>query len=141
MPRAITQLLLAWRRGKPDAQEKLYPLVYHELRRLAHRYMRQERSGHTLQTTALVHEAWLKLVAAPGVNWHNRTQFFALSAQLMRRILVDYARRHRAGKRGGTAPHGPWDEALDVARDRSEELVALDDALRALAALDPRKSR
>ncbi|MBI1939887.1 MAG: RNA polymerase subunit sigma-70, partial [Acidobacteria bacterium] len=118
MPRAITQLLLAWRRGKPDAQEKLYPLVYHELRRLAHRYMRQERSGHTLQTTALVHEAWLKLVAAPGVNWQNRTQFFALSAQLMRRILVDYARRHRAGKRGGAAPHGPWDEALDVARDR-----------------------
>ncbi len=141
MSRAITQLLVAWRRGQADAPEKLCPLVYPELRRLAHRYMRQEHSGHTLQTTALVNEAWLRLVAAPEVNWQNRTQFFALSAQLMRRILVDYARRHRARKRGGAAPHGRWNEALALARERRKELVALDDALCALAALDPRKSR
>lgn len=141
MPHPITQLLLAWCRGQSNAQEELYPLVYHELHRLAHRYMRQERPGHTLQTTALINEAWLRLVAAPGVNWQNRAQFFALSAQLMRRILVDYARRHRARKRGGATRCGSWEEALDTARDRSEELLALDDALLALAALDPRKSR
>jgi RNA polymerase sigma factor (TIGR02999 family) len=141
MSHEITQLLLDWRRGEPDAQEKLCPLVYQELRRLAHRYMRQERTGHTLQTTALVHEAWLRLVDAPHVDWQNRAQFFALSAQLMRRILVDYARRRGATKRGGEAVRASWDEALEVARQRSNELLALDDALRALADLDPRKGR
>jgi RNA polymerase sigma factor (TIGR02999 family) len=141
MSRAITQLLLAWRRGEPDAQEKLCPLVYDQLRRLARSYMRQERPGHTLRTTALVHEAWLRLAESPRIDWQNRTQFFALSAQLMRRVLVDYARRHRAQKRGGAAPLVSWDEALELARHRSDQLVALDDALRALAAFDARKAR
>ncbi len=141
MSRAITQLLRAWRRGEPEAQEKLGPLVYDQLHRLARHYMRQERPGHTLRTTALVHEAWMKLAGASRLEWQNRTQFFALSAQLMRRILVDHARHHGAAKRGGAAPLVSWDEALELARDRSEDLVALDDALRALAAFDLRKSR
>jgi RNA polymerase sigma factor (TIGR02999 family) len=141
MSHEITQLLMDWRSGAPDAQAKLCPLVYQELRRLAHRYMRQERGGHTLQTTALVHEAWLRLANTPEINWRNRGQFFALSAQLMRRILVDYARRRRATKRGGEMPHVSWDEALEIARQRSDELLALDDALSALADLDPRKGQ
>jgi RNA polymerase sigma-70 factor, ECF subfamily len=135
----ITQLLQDLNNGDQTALEKLIPLVEQELHRLAHRYLSREQPGHTLQTTALVNEAYLRLVDVK--NWQNRTHFFAVSAQIMRRILVDYARQrpHLAGRR--PAQHVPLDEALTVVRERSHDLVALDDALRRLAAFDQRKSR
>jgi len=137
----ITKLLIAWGEGDEAALEKLTPLVYQELRRLAKRYMRRENTDHTLQATALVNEAYLRLIEQKNVRWQNRAHFFAISAQLMRRILVDMARARRYSKRGGDARRVPLDEALVVSKERGEDLVALDDALQSLAVIDPRKSR
>lgn len=137
----VTDLLLAWSRGEDVALEKLVPLVYRELRRRAHRYMTGERPGHTLQTTALIHETYLRLVDCRRVNWQNRAQFLGLCSRLMRRILVDFARRRRYLKRGGGARRISLDEALAVSAARSEELLAVDEVLKALAAVDYRKSR
>ena len=136
----ISQLLRAWSDGDQLALDELTPLVYAELRRLAHRYMRGERSDHSLQTTALVNEAYLRLVDYKRMQWQDRAHFFAVSAQLMRRILVDHARRHNL-KRGRGVPHVSLDEAVLVSRDPGADLVALDDALNALARIDPRKVR
>lgn len=136
----ITQLLLAWGNGDQAALERLLPLVMPELRRIAKRYMRQERSGHTLQTTALINEAFIKLVDQTRVQWHNRAQFFALAAQCMRRILTDYARKQHRAKRGGQAPHLALTEVPVLSFTQSEELLALDAALNKLAQTDKRKS-
>ena len=140
-PQQVTQLLQAWGRGEEAALEKLVPLVHQELRHLARRYMFGERAGHTLQTTALVNEAYLKLLDCRKVQWQNRAHFFAISAQLMRRILVDSARARGYQKRGGGAPKVTLDEGLIGPKEKGKDLVALDDALVALAAMDPRKSR
>jgi RNA polymerase sigma factor (TIGR02999 family) len=137
----VSALLLAWSQGDQTALEKLTPLVYQELRRLARGYMGHERAGHTLQTTALVHEAYLRLVDSSRVRWQNRAHFFAVSAQLMRRILVDFARARQYQKRGGEAVRVSLAEAFEVAEGQEADLVALDDALHSLAAVDPRKSR
>ena len=137
----VTQLLVAWSNGSQEALEKLIPLVYEELRRLAHHYMRRERPGHTLQTTALVNEVYFRLVDQRHVHLQNRAHFFAISAQLMRRILVDHARSHQYAKRGGGALTVSLDEATVVAQAQGANLIALDDALLELAALDERKSR
>jgi len=134
-------MLMAWSNGDEAALERLIPLVYKELHRLAHRYLGRERIGHTLQTTALVHEAYLRLIDWNNVEWQNRAHFFAISAQLMRRILVDFARSRRFAKRGGGARQVAFDEAMAIAPQRGVDLVALDDALTALNALDPRQSR
>jgi RNA polymerase sigma factor (TIGR02999 family) len=141
LPADPTALLLAWNRGEPDALDALLPLVYEELRRLAGRYMKQEREGHSLQTTALVNEAYLRLIEVKKVRWQNRAHFFAIAARLMRRILVDAARSRMSHKRGGGAPALSLDEALIIPSEPSHDFVALDDALRALAAVDPRKSQ
>jgi len=140
-PKEVTQLLLAWSNGEQAALEKLIPLVYDELHRLAHHYMAGERPGHTLQTTALVNEAYLRLVDSRHMRWQNRAHFFAVSAQLMRRILVDFARSRRNLKRGGGAEQVFLGEALVVSEGRGADFLALDDALSALAALDPRQSQ
>jgi len=141
-PNAVTELLLDWSKGDKAAVDKLMPLVYDELRRLAHYYMGRERSGHTLQTTALVNEAYLRLIDQTRVQWQNRAHFFGIASQLMRRILVDYARSRRYAKRGGGARHVPLEEAAPVvSSSRAAEVVALDDALTALAEVDERKSR
>jgi RNA polymerase sigma factor (TIGR02999 family) len=137
----ITGLLLAWGQGNAAALERLMPLVYDELHRLAHQYMNRERAGHTLQTTGLVNEAYLRLVDMNRVQWQNRAHFFAISAKLMRRILVDFARSRNYLKRGGKAPHVSLDETLLVSTQKGTDLVALDDALNALSQLDPRKSK
>ena len=140
-PQEVTGLLLAWSEGEQTAFEKLVPLVYAELRRVAHRYMGRERPGHSLQTTALVNEAYLRLIDARRVRWQNRAHFFAVSAQLMRRILVDFARSRQYLKRGGAAQKVSFDEGLVVSKEQGQDLVALDDALKALAAIDGRKSQ
>ncbi len=137
----VTQLLRAWSNGEQEALDRLIPLVYNELHRLAHRYMGRERSAHTLQSTALVHEAYERLINLKDVNWKNRAHFFAVSAQVMRRILVDYARSRRYSKRGGEWRQVPLNEAVAVFRDHRTDIVALDDALQALAGIDPRKNR
>ena len=137
----VTLLLQDWRQGDQGALERLMPLVYEELRRLAHRYMTRERAGHTLQTTALVNEAYLRLVDASQVPFQNRTHFFAISANLMRRILVDFARKRGYKKRGGDARRVEFDEAFFPSRGRASDLIALDDALNTLAQLDPRKAK
>ena len=137
----ITQLLLAWGSGEEEAFDKLAPMVYAELHSLARRYMAGERSGHTLQTTALVNEAYLRLVDTSRVQWQNRAHFFAVSAQLMRRILVDFARSRHYAKRGGAAQRLSLDEAPPIAVERGADLIALDDALTALSAFDPRKAK
>ena len=137
----VTQLLKAWSNGEQESLEQLMPLVYSELHRLAHRYMGRERRGHTLQATALVHEAYERLINLKEVSWQNRAHFFGVSAQLMRRILVDYARSRRYTKRGGEWRQVSLNEAVAVFRDRQTDIVALDDALRDLADLDPRKAR
>ena len=137
----VTRLLRAWGQGEDAALEELLPLVHQELRRLARRYMFGERPGHTLQTTALVNEAYLRLVNSRQVNWQNRAHFFAISAQLMRRILVDYARARGSQKRGGGVPKVTLDEELMAPREKGHDLVALDDALKALAHIDPRKCK
>ena len=140
-PHEVTRLLLAWGNGDATALEQLTPLVHEELRRLARRYMRQENPGHTLQTTALVNEAYLRLVDAGNVHWQNRAHFYAISARLMRRILVAYARRRRFLKRGGAMRRVSLDEALEVSPERDADLVALDDALTSLAAMDSRQGQ
>lgn len=141
-PSEVTRLLIAWRDGDRAALDRLVPVVYGELRRLAHRQMRGERAGHTLQTTALVNEAYLRLVGGSDrVRWQNRVHFFAISAQLMRRILVDAARARGSLKRGGKAVHLSLEDAPAVTQQPHADLVALDDALTALAAFDARKSQ
>jgi len=136
----VTQLLRAWSDGNQEALQRLIPLVYEELHRLARHYMGRERAGHILQTTALVNEAYLRLVDADQVSWQNRAHFFGISAQLMRRILVDSARSRQRQKRGAGVDAILLDEGLAVSDDRLD-LAALDDALTALAEIDPRKSR
>lgn len=137
----ITRLLAEWSAGDRQALEKLTPLVYDELRRLAGRYLRRERVEHTLQSTALVHEAYMKLVGQNNVRWQNRAHFFGIAAQMIRRILVDYARGRRAEKRGSGAAALSLDEAIAMPGGRDLDLVALDDALEGLAQIDPRQSR
>jgi RNA polymerase sigma factor (TIGR02999 family) len=134
-------LLAEIKRGDKDALGKLMPLVYDELRRLAGHYMQAERAGHTLQPTAVVHEAYMRLVGQDWSEWQNRAQFIGVAARQMRRILVDYARSRRYNKRGGEWRQIPFNEAVAVFRDRQTDIVALDDALRALADIDPRKSQ
>ena len=141
MSQEITQLLLAWNQGDEQALNRLMPLVHGELHRLAHRYMAGERPGHPLQTTALVHEAYLRLIDSSRVRWQNRAHFFAVSAQLMRRILVDVARARAQLKRGGDAIQVSLDEAMEIPREPGADLIALDDALTMLAAFDERKSK
>ena len=140
-PKEITRLLVAWSDGDESALAQLTPLVYEELHRLAHRYMSGERPGHTLQTTALVNEAYVRLIDWKNVRWQNRAHFFAASAQLMRRILVDFARLHNYQKRGGGVRAETLDEAALVAKDKGADMVALDEALNSLAELDARQSR
>ena len=140
-PHEITQLLAEWSEGNQAALDKLYPLVYNELRRLAHGYLRRERKGHTLQTTALINEAYLRLVDQKQVHWANRSHFFAISAQIMPRILIDHARRYDYAKRGGGAQRISLDEAAVVAKERARELLMLDEALNGLAKIDPRRGR
>ena len=137
----VTLLLKAWKGGDSQALEKLTPLVYRQLHQIARRYMGGERSGHTLQTTALVNEAYLRLVDCTQVNWQDRAHFFAVSANLMRRILIDFARSRGYLKRGAAVPHIPLVEAPSVSDEADVNLVALDDALKALAAVDERKSK
>ena len=140
-PAEITRLLIDWRGGDPAALEQLIPLVHEELRRLARRHMAHERVGHTLQATALVNEAFVRLIDVRQVKWQDRAHFFAMSSRLMRRILVDFARSKGYQKRGGGAQKVSFDEALLVAREPGQDLVALDDALTALAAFDGRKAQ
>jgi len=139
-PQEVTQLLAAWSDGDRSALEKLLPLVADELHRLAHRYMNREREGHTLQTTALVNEAYLKLIDQRNVHWQNRAHFFGIAAQIMRRILIDHARKHLGAQRGGGKIIS-LDEVAVVSDERASELVALDDALTSLAKVDERKGR
>jgi RNA polymerase sigma-70 factor, ECF subfamily len=136
----VSFLLQAWRGGDESAFEKLMPIVYDELHRLAHRYMARERVGHTLQTTALVNEAYLRLIGANRVGWQDRAHFFAIAANLMRRILVDFARSHGYQKRGGGTVKVSLDEALAVCSEPDENLVRLDTALSALSEIDSRKA-
>jgi len=137
----ITQMLVAWSNGRQEVLEELMPLVYDELRRLAAHYLRHERPDHTLQPTALVHEAYLRLVDQTQVRWQNRAHFFGIAANLMRQILVNHALSHRASKRGGTAIKLTLDEAAGLSKQRDVDLVALDEALTRLAALDSQPSR
>ncbi len=140
-PHEVTQLLIDWSNGSQDAVEHLFPLVYEELRRLAHRYMRRERPGHTLQTTAVVHEAYLRLIDQNHVQWQNRAHFFAIAAQMMRRILITHAQSHAYAKRGGGALKVSLDEAAVLSPARAGELIALDEALKSLAVIDVRRSQ
>jgi RNA polymerase sigma factor (TIGR02999 family) len=137
----ITLLLQRWSDGDGQALEKLTPVLYKELHRMAHRYMRQERPGHTLQTTALINEAYLRLIGWKNVRWQNRAQFFGVSAQLMRKILVDFARSRNYAKRGAGARVISLEDVPCVSRDRPPDILALDDALQRLADIDPRKSQ
>ena len=137
----VTQLLKAWTAGDEKALEKLTPLVYEQLHRVAQYYMAGQRPGHTLQTTALVNEVYLRLVDCGQVNWQDRAHFFAVSAQLMRRILIDFARSRGYQKRGGGLPHVSLDDAPSVCNQPDVNIVALDDALKALGEIDDRKSR
>ncbi len=136
-----TQLLRAWANGDREALDRLTPRVYRELRRIAGHCMQNERTGRTIETTALVHEAYLRLVDVTNVDWQHRAHFFAVSATMMRHILLDRARRRAAGKRGGEAPRVNLDEVPDLGAGRARELIALDDALNVLAQIDPRKAR
>jgi len=140
-PHNVTLILQEWSAGDSDAPARLMPLVYTELRRLARDYLRRERSDHTLQPTALVHEAYLRLVDQTRLTWQNRAHFYGVAAQLMRRILVDHARTHGAQKRGGPTPKLSLDEARFSPEDRPADLLALDEALKALAETDERKAR
>jgi RNA polymerase sigma-70 factor (ECF subfamily) len=141
----LTGLLIEWARGDKAALDQLTPLVYDEIRRIAHRYVQHEREGQTLQTTALVHEAYLRLAASQRVDWQNRAHFFAVTAQVMRHILIDHARRRQYVKHGGEVQRVSFDavtrEAVMMSQPRAAELLALDEALTELARLDPRKSR
>jgi RNA polymerase sigma factor (TIGR02999 family) len=140
-PHEVTRLLREWANGAQSALAALTPLVYAELRRLADGYLRNEAPGHTLQPTALVHEAFLRLVSRNAPDCQNRSQFYGVAAHLMRQILIDHARRRQAMKRGGPMAHYSLEEDLVVSRERETDLVALDDALERLAAVDPRKSQ
>jgi RNA polymerase sigma factor (TIGR02999 family) len=140
-PNEITEQLIAWSKGDETALEKLIPAVYQELRRMANHYLRGEDSGHSLQPTALVHEAYLRLIDQTKVEWHNRAHFFGVAAQMMRRILIDHAKAKHRVKRGGTAVKVVLDENANFTHERATELLALDDALHALARMDERKSR
>jgi RNA polymerase sigma factor (TIGR02999 family) len=137
----VTRMLIDWGGGNRETPGRLVPLVYEELRWLAREYLRRERPDHTLQATALVHEAYLRLVDQSVTTWQNRAHFFGVAAQVMRRILVDYARAHRAEKRGGVWDKLAFDEALAPSTERRVDLIALDDALKDLLALDPRQSQ
>ena len=141
----LTGLLIEWARGDKAALDQLTPLVYDEIRRIAHRYVQHEREGQTLQTTALVHEAYLRLAGSQRVDWQNRAHFFAVTAQVMRHILIDHARRRQYVKHGGEMQRVSFDavtrEAMMMSQPRASELLALDEALTELARLDPRKSR
>ena len=141
IPQEITQLLLSWSKGDKAALDQLIALVYPELRRLAQRYMRREHSAHTLQTSALINEAYLRLVDQQGVEWQDRAHFFAVAAQVMRHILIDHARSSHYAKRGAGARHVPLDETAVISAERAAEFVALDDALTRLASIDSRKSQ
>ena len=141
LPNEVTQLLISWNEGDQSAIDRLIPLVSAELRRLARNYMARENPGHTLQTSALINEAYIRLVDQQNVSWQNRNHFFAVAAQVMRHILIDHARRRCYAKRGGGARKVSLDDADAMTDRRAEELVALDEALNELAALDPRKSR
>jgi RNA polymerase sigma factor (TIGR02999 family) len=140
-PPNITQLLVAWNRGDQDALAQLIPLVHRELHRLAHHYLAGERQGHLLQTTALVNEAYLRLIDAPQVEWQNRAHFFGISAHLMRQILVQFARDQQRAKRGGKQLRVSLSAAAEISTEKSPDLVALDDALLRLEQLDARQSR
>lgn len=140
-PQEVTQLLAAWGKGDPSALDKLLPLVHSELRRIAQRQMSQERPGHTLQATALVNEAYLKLAGQQGFDWQNRAHFFAVCAQVMRHILIDHARAHARDKRGGGAVKVSLNDALVVVEDQNTHFIALDEALRVLERLDPQKGK
>lgn len=137
----VTQLLVDWSNGDQSALDQLTPLVYSELRRLAGRYLRKERHDHTLQSTALVHEAFLRMVDQRSVKWQNRAHFFGVAAQMIRRILVDHARNRQASKRGSGAPRLSLDEAIATPERRDVDLVALDDSLNSLAKIDPQQAR
>lgn len=137
----ITQLLLAWHEGDRGALDDLMPIVYDELRKIAASYMRRQSPGHSLQTTALVNEAYLRLIDSRRVNWQNRTHFFAISAQLMRRVLVDFARSKNAQKRGGEGVRVTFDEAMQVPAKKGTDVAALDSALNELAKLSRRQSQ
>lgn len=137
----ITKLLIAWGQGDQTALDELMPLVYAELRKLAKNYMRQQRPDHTLQTTALVNEAYLRLIDSSRVNWQNRTHFFAISANLMRRVLVDFARAKTSLKRGGERIQVTLDEKIEIPSEKAMDLVALDEALQMLATMNERQSR
>jgi RNA polymerase sigma factor (TIGR02999 family) len=137
----FTEMLVRWRAGDRAALDRLIPLVYSELRRLAHHYLRRERPGHTLQSTALVHEVYVRLLGQDLPEWQNRAHFFGVAAQLMRQILVDYARSRRAAKRGGGACKLTIDAAVALSHETDIDMIALDDALKALASVDPQQSR
>jgi RNA polymerase sigma factor (TIGR02999 family) len=140
-PSQITQLLQGWRDGDQKSLDALLPLVYNELRRLAHFHLHKERPDHTLQSAALVHEAYLRLVGVEAPLWEGRTHFFAIASQLMRQVLVDYARRRGAGKRGGGVCLLSLQDVGEKARGKEMDIIALDDALQRLAEIDPRQSR
>lgn len=140
-PQDVTKLLVKWSKGDSAALDALIPLVYSELRRLARHYLQQEKQSHTLSSTALVHEAYLRLVKQTDVTWQNRAHFFGVASQMMRRILVDHARRQAYAKRGGGAMTLTLDDTISAPRQREIDLVALDDALHGLAKLDQRQSR
>jgi RNA polymerase sigma-70 factor, ECF subfamily len=141
LPEQMTHLLVDWSNGDTAALDKLMPVVHDELRRLAHRYMNRERKGHTLQTTALVNEVYLKLIDQRNVNWQNRAHFFAVAAKLMRRILVDYARSRQYAKREGEQHKVELEEAAQVSKARSADLITVDDALMSLEMIDARKAK
>ena len=140
-PGEVTQLLLEWNEGNGSALDRLLPIVYAELHRVADNYLRRERPGHTLQATALINEAYLRLVGAQNVQWENREQFFGIAANLMRRVLVDHARGARAAKRGGNPQNLPLDEAALVIQERDDNLLLLDEALERLTEVDPQACR
>ena len=140
-PSAVSLLLQEWRNGDSKALDALLPVVYKELRRLAHVHLQKERPDHTLQSAALVHEAYLRLIGLSAPQWESRAHFFAIAAGLMRQILVDYARRHTAKKRGGSLCKVSLNDATTASRRKDVDIVALDDALKTLAKIDPRQSR
>src|SRR5262245_11127138 len=137
----VTQLLMAWRSGDPAALDQVIPIVHAELHRIARRYMARESQSHSLQPTALINEAYMRLIGWKGARWQNRCHFFAVSAQLMRRILVDHARTRDSRKRGGSANRVTLDSAILAGKSKSQDLIALDEALTRLAEFDPRKSQ
>jgi RNA polymerase sigma factor (TIGR02999 family) len=137
----VSRLLIDWSNGDESALDKLTPLVYDELRALAHRYMSRERAGHTLQTTAVVNEAYLRLVDQRNAHWQNRAHFFGVAARVMRHILIDHARAHARARRGGRPQLVSLDEAATMSADGAREFLALDEALKELAAIEPRRSR